>query len=99
MMGDIISRREAIDSIMEEPPEARYPVFYAEKIRQLPSAQPEIIRCKDCKHYNSEKPGMVYCPNLDCWVSESFFCKDGERSVEDGSAIIPSSRTDKPDHT
>lgn len=38
---DMISRTAAIDSIMEEPSEARYPVFYAEKIRQLPSAQSE----------------------------------------------------------
>lgn len=40
-MDDLISRQAAIDSIMEEPSEARYPVFYAEKIRQLPSAQRE----------------------------------------------------------
>lgn len=36
-MDDVISRSDAIDSIMEEPSEARYPVYYAEKIRQLPS--------------------------------------------------------------
>ena len=40
-MNDLISRQAAIDSIMEEPSEARYPVFYAEKIRQLSPAQPE----------------------------------------------------------
>ena len=40
-MNDSISRQAAIDSIMEEPSEARYPAYYAEKIRQLPSAHPE----------------------------------------------------------
>lgn len=40
-MDDTINRQAAIDSIMEEPSEARYPVYYAEKIRQLPSEQPE----------------------------------------------------------
>ena len=40
-MNDLISRQAAIDSIMEEPSEARYPAYYAEKIKQLPSAQPE----------------------------------------------------------
>ena len=39
VMDELISRQAAIDSIMEEPSEARYPVFYAEKIEQLPSAQ------------------------------------------------------------
>ena len=38
MKNDLISRQAAIDSIMEEPSEVRYPVFYAEKIRQLPTA-------------------------------------------------------------
>ena len=39
-MDELISRQEAIDSIMEEPSEVRYPAFYAEKIRQLSPAQP-----------------------------------------------------------
>lgn len=38
---DCVSRQAAIDSIMEEPSEARHPAYYAEKIKQLPSAQPE----------------------------------------------------------
>ena len=48
MVDDLISRQGAIDLIMEEPSEARYPVYYAEKIRQLPPAQPET--CEGCKH-------------------------------------------------
>lgn len=42
-MDDLISRQAAIDAIMEEPTEVRYPVYYAEKIRQLTSAQPVTI--------------------------------------------------------
>jgi len=38
---DCVSRQAAIDSIMEEPSEARHPAYYAEKIKQLPSAQPD----------------------------------------------------------
>lgn len=38
-VGDMISRQAAIGSIMGEPSEVRYPAFYAEKIKQLPSAQ------------------------------------------------------------
>lgn len=40
----------------------------------------KIVRCKDCKYHEDEEPGMVYCPNyVSGWVSEDFFCKDGER--------------------
>ena len=59
-MDDTIRRQEAIDSIMEEPSEARYPVFYAEKIRQLPAVQPELGKYEyhydhtDCIWYRPE---------------------------------------------
>lgn len=75
------------------------PKFY-EWLSNIPTADAvEVVRCKHCKYHDFGKPDMVYCQNLDCFVSEEFFCKDGERSVEDGSAIIPSSRADKPDHS
>ena len=40
-MSDLISRQAAIDSIMGEPTDAHYPSWYAERLEQLPSAQPE----------------------------------------------------------
>ena len=75
-MDDLISRKEAYNLIMGQPPEAHYPSWYAEqimqmrpaqkiedldplvkaleaehkKLREMQKAQPEIIRCKDCKH-------------------------------------------------
>lgn len=60
-MSDLIDRQAAIDSIMEEPSEARYPVFYAEKIRQLPSEQ--LSPCAFCK-YNDTSAEVVclMCP-------------------------------------
>ena len=70
-VGDMISRQAAIDSIMEEPSEARYPVFYAEKIRQLPSAQPEYNLdewCTDCKEYDHEKH---CCPRFNRVIRET----------------------------
>lgn len=40
--------------------------------------RPEIVRCKDCKHYTLE-PGKWECDLYD-WVHEpDWFCKDGER--------------------
>ena len=41
-MDDLISRQAAIDAIMCEPTEAHYPSWYAERLEQLPSAQPEM---------------------------------------------------------
>ena len=40
-MQDLISRQAAIDAIMGEPTDAHYPSWYAERLEQLPSAQPE----------------------------------------------------------
>ena len=41
-MDDLISRQAAIDAIMGEPTDAHYPSWYAERLEQLPSAQPEV---------------------------------------------------------
>ena len=42
-MSDLISRQAAIDAIMGEPTDAHYPSWYAERLEQLPSAQPEPL--------------------------------------------------------
>ena len=47
-MDDMISRQAAIDAIMCEPTDAHYPSWYAERLEQLPSAQPERIFCPNC---------------------------------------------------
>ena len=49
---------------------------------QIPSAQPEIVRCKDCKW------GREVCGNIECFVDSNippeyhgyeWFCPNGER--------------------
>ena len=40
-MSDLISRQDAINAILSEPTDAHYPTWYAEIIKDLPSAQPE----------------------------------------------------------
>ena len=55
-MSDLISRQAAIDALdkrfdsipMEQPTEI---LLLRKDLRNLPSAQPELVRCKDCKHY------------------------------------------------
>lgn len=50
-------------------------------IEGLPSIDAvPVIRCKDCKYKEAEEIGMVYCSiPTGGWVSEDWFCADGER--------------------
>ena len=60
-MDDMISRQKAIDALGEKPlawEQGEYEEGLqtqwesdVEAIKALPSAQPEIIYCKDCKHW------------------------------------------------
>ena len=86
-MSDLISRQAAIDAIMGEPTDAHYPSWYAERLEQLPSAQPEIIRCKDCKYRYIDEVHGPSCEldtgdpyatgrNAD---EDNWFCADAER--------------------
>lgn len=49
MQKDLISRQEAIDTIMGQPPEPHYPAWYAAQIEGLPPAQlePHWIPCEE----------------------------------------------------
>ena len=89
-MVDLIDRQAAIDALGERPMlsgDCEWEIAARKQydddraaIENVPSAQPEIIRCKDCIHHEDESPGMVYCPNqVGGWVGEDFFCADGER--------------------
>jgi RNA polymerase-binding transcription factor DksA len=98
--SDLISRQAAIDRINKQR-EHLQPDIYpqdkigdaayricAEFIERLPSAQQEIIRCKDCKHgvdYYHE--GNCYCSNPKWGLqyfggSWEFYCADAERRTD-----------------
>ena len=51
-------------------------------IENMPSAQPEIVRCKDCKFANSLKIGIV-CRNMSHSVTENDFCSRAERRTDE----------------
>ena len=45
----------------------------------------ELIRCKDCKHYDvgeNDSECWTLCEQHEMHVDEDFFCKDGERKEE-----------------
>ena len=51
-MTDLIDRQAAIDAVSRGCQEFRGIFTECEKnLNELPSAQPEIIRCKDCKYW------------------------------------------------
>lgn len=84
-MDDAISRAEIIRLILEH---GLYCDTQADRetsaeiIRQLPSAQPEIIRCKDCKHVQEDKIFHQYwCNGKE--VKPDHFCGYAERRTDD----------------
>ena len=78
-MYDLISRQAAIDAIMGEPTDAHYPSWYAERLEQLPSAQPEQCYdewCTDCKEYDHERHS---CPRWNRVIRETLKDAQPER--------------------
>ena len=55
MNNDLISRQQAIDAVKKlslgETDATRLAMRIGDYLERLPSAQPEIIQCKDCKHW------------------------------------------------
>lgn len=79
-MSDLIERQAAIDALKAHEDYKGYLHGDFETILEaLPSAEPEIIRCKDCKYYAGE--GM-YCA-WDIMVHyDHFFCYHAERRTD-----------------
>ena len=86
--GDCISRTRAVDALRDYLVGKRCPddgtltcrLIENEVINKLPSAQPEIIRCKDCKHSRFFDP-CFYCYEMggEIIVPENGFCFKAER--------------------
>ena len=75
-MNDLISRAEAIKTVkFYESFCDPYPRVI-ESLEKLPSAEPEIIRCKDCKHKHLEN--MTWTCPFGLSGGEDFFCGYGE---------------------
>ena len=80
MNDDLISRQAAIDALYDwsehsmTDAEAWHIRQVIGDIKSLPSAQPEIIRCKDCKHwrqhnYQGAPLSFGFCESDDMWRS------------------------------
>ena len=98
-MDDLISRQAAIDAIDEcycgGEDSCGEPWIYQENaveaiqmIEPIPPAEPQIIRCKDCKNWdttwtNDFSPNYHYCPMVDGVRKEDWFCADAERRTDE----------------
>ncbi len=94
---DCIDRQAAIDALGEKPlvwddlsdfdlGKAAQWSDDVDAIKELPSAQPEIIRCRDCKYYadNSVPQEQMYVCDLDGyrWSPDSY-CSFAERKEDE----------------
>ena len=89
---DLISRQAAIEAHYEycnKHPDAGFPVWSLKILKDLPSAQPEIIRCNDCKHWtqttgNMRGFGLGDCDYINAkLVNCNGFCYWAERRTDD----------------
>lgn len=73
-MDDLISRQSVLNIFLYFDESKRL-----DMIKKLPSAQPEIIRCRDCKHYT--EPNIEYCELYGAMIlwNKDDFCSRGER--------------------
>ena len=44
-------------------------------LSKQPTIQPEIVRCKDCKHYDE----IVHCDRVSWWNGKDDYCSRAER--------------------
>lgn len=76
-MSDLIDRQAAIDECYPVTVDGEvYEVVQVETLMGLPSAQPEIIRCKDCKFFKGDG---LECHHSGMFAYEDDYCSNGER--------------------
>lgn len=97
-MSDLIDRQAAIERIVSIRPSTPKQSDYSHgvdvglamamvAIKEQPSAQPEIIRCRECKNWETSwksnwGPNYHYCPMIDQIPTGDFYCADAERRTD-----------------
>lgn len=92
--NDCISRQAAIDALDGEitvtgraNAEAvrGYANLVCDRIKRLPSAQPEIIHCGDCKYQdeNWRRVSVRWLPCMDVRTGSNWYCGSAERCEQD----------------
>lgn len=86
-MKKLIYLEDAIERVKKESQaDGAYGYLDAKSIidllKSLPSAEPEITHCKDCKYGEQDEEGWWYCSDLGCQMGDkdgNGFCSDAER--------------------
>lgn len=68
-MSDLISRQEAIDAIERNAYRHTYLEQITDIIAKLPTAEPEIIYCRDCKNHIGKR-----CMQANHYTSDNDCC-------------------------
>ena len=79
-MSDLISRQAAIAEVKEAYENDEMFDGYEYRLQELPSAQPEIIRCGECAHKDKK---IDYCHYLGITICERDYCSYGERRTDE----------------
>ena len=95
-MSNLIYKQAAIDAIKAEPINGWVKDHLIGEIDALPSTQPEIIRCKECKHFHYDMPYVIQgIPVLGHEVCDAW--GDGCKTDENGYCFLAERRTDETD--
>jgi len=54
-------------------------------VRNQPSAQPEVIHCRECRHHHYESKDIPYCDRIDYGYGwkDNDFCSKAERRTDE----------------
>lgn len=76
-MSNLISRQAAIDDLRGKDPSQIWDTADVEVwVNSLPSAEPEIIHCKNCKHRESNDCPMYYEEWIEIDEGDGYFDTD-----------------------
>ena len=81
---DTISRKLAIDIVMFECGKwTGLAKEISKQLKQLPSAQPEIIHCRDCRWRNDQNGSTAWLPCRAIVTPSDFYCGRAERRTDE----------------
>lgn len=84
-MDDLIGRQAAIDEVVawlkDRMSDEKNGKPLTERLKDLPAAQPEVIRCKECSHGKYDIfDRCLWCDlHPQTYVTENEFCSKAER--------------------
>ena len=93
-MNDLISRQAAIDALdgkieitgrTNAEAVKGYVRLVKDRLERLPSAQPEIVRCKDCKYRdeNWRRVSVRWLPCMDVRTGSNWYCGSAEKKDDE----------------